>query len=903
MRSQKNFTFVIFFLIQETNTQSTTTLNSTLPVLNGGSANYSFWSNSLSLLRNVTLDALGTSYSDSMANKVYTRPEYFLWLNNASFLLHIMSYDLRLASPTLKNNFQNWTAQRLIDDTLLRIPLRPNVIVLWGAAAFSPLLGIDGRNFLEILRSSLPGSIPPLSSSSSSSSLSTTLQDSIDRLDSLRQLVSSFHALTPPIPVLLAVVPWDTGTTPETIDALSIALPYIITNTSLDGIFFADSGQVPYNSSFDNSTGIERYYVVAADGLMPNTPPPSSSSSSSSSSSLDSQHPLVFQQMSRRIGPASNSTGGLIDPNLQLSLSAYRYFERRHVASVSRDWAKGGERMGAIFSAFVDGSSISIFENVFGFTNKVSPREGQLIARAASILSFVSSIVRAGNPPLCHPSSNYEKIITDQDHHHHHHSSIKESLPKDLRSLDWLPLLPTNITDGSIAVSQFTSACPLYINTFDPITSPGLVNNCSIFLIANTANFVNIVELNVSVALDLASISGSKSTITNTSVAFFDLYEGTGPFYSTLETSLLVTSLEPYSIRAFLSIPLNNTQPVFELLDFLSRMKNMTTEPLSNFSSTWTPSLQTSTSSNSTAGFSSPPPGMILVNGMLSWYWSVMPVWPAPFDRNDALDAINNEGVDVQYPWETFPSGNHSAIFDIASFFIDQSLVTNEDYFNFLYATGYNATISGNDPANFLRHWILFPNGTFIYNLTNNDGPRPVVWLSVSDASSYCNWKGRRLPTEWELQYAGQQSTPESGIDYRLYPWGNETCDSIEPRPCAKIDSSQNPPSPDPINLYPPSPIGIYDLVGLVWHLTDTIYSDDFTSAIILRGGSFYNPIAAMPSMNPELGPLPTNVSLYIPQALKLTQHLRLPFLTEAGQRNGLTGFRCVADSAIGIKE
>ena len=58
-----------------------------------------------------------------------------------------------------------------------------------------------------------------------------------------------------------------------------------------------------------------------------------------------------------------------------------------------------------------------------------------------------------------------------------------------------------------------------------------------------------------------------------------------------------------------------------------------------------------------------------------------------------------------------------------------------------------------------------------------------------------------------------------------------------------------------------------------------------------------------MPSMNPELGPLPTNVSLYIPQALKLTQHLRLPFFTEAGQRNGLTGFRCVADSAIGINK
>jgi hypothetical protein len=69
---------------------------------------------------------------------------------------------------------------------------------------------------------------------------------------------------------------------------------------------------------------------------------------------------------------------------------------------------------------------------------------------------------------------------------------------------------------------------------------------------------------------------------------------------------------------------------------------------------------------------------------------------------------------------------------------------------------------------------------------------------------------------------------------------------------------------------------------------------------LILRGGSLYRPIAAMPSSMPELGPLPSNnVTLYAPQALSLIQHLRLPFITDAGQRNGFTGFRCVADSAI----
>ena len=91
----------------------------------------------------------------------------------------------------------------------------------------------------------------------------------------------------------------------------------------------------------------------------------------------------------------------------------------------------------------------------------------------------------------------------------------------------------------------------------------------------------------------------------------------------------------------------------------------------------------------------------------------------------------------LQYPWESQPSPRHSHRLPIRSFYINKSPITNAQFDSFVRSTHYSPRLT----ANFLRHWR---NGAVPSGYAN----KPVVWVDVLDAQTYCQSRGGRLPNE-----------------------------------------------------------------------------------------------------------------------------------------------------------
>jgi iron(II)-dependent oxidoreductase len=201
------------------------------------------------------------------------------------------------------------------------------------------------------------------------------------------------------------------------------------------------------------------------------------------------------------------------------------------------------------------------------------------------------------------------------------------------------------------------------------------------------------------------------------------------------------------------------------------------------------------------------------------------------------------------------------------SYFIDRYPVTNAEFKKFMDAAKYRPK----DDHNFLRDW---QNGTYAAGWEN----KPVTWVSLEDARAYAAWAGKRLPHEWEWQYAAQ------GRDGRTYPWGNEWNARAVPVP----DKGHELRAPDDVDSHPEgtSPFGVVDLTGNVWQWTDE-YLDEHTRAGIVRGGSYYQAQGSR---------------WYFPQAYRLTEHGKLLLMAPGKDRAGTLGFRCVVDAQLVTK-
>ena len=348
-----------------------------------------------------------------------------------------------------------------------------------------------------------------------------------------------------------------------------------------------------------------------------------------------------------------------------------------------------------------------------------------------------------------------------------------------------------------------------------------------------------------------SEIAGEQLSIEHAEgMRYFDAWSGTELQPRLIAgQALLSFALEPRGYGAVLA----TRTPPAGLDAYLARAAEWAKTPLRALSNVWRAIPQRLVPIANTKPQAAAPQGMVTVPA-------------AEFDfvvGGVEIEGFVWDGVDVQYPWESSPRRGHRHRLQIPAFHLDRHPVTNAEFKRFIDASGY----APRDAHNFLRHWVagMPPTGW---------ADKPVTWVSLEDARAYAAWAGKRLPREWEWQYAAQ------GSDGRLYPWGNTWDPQAVPAP----DRGRTMRAPADVGTHPrgASPFGVQDLVGNVWQWTDE-YEDEHTRAAIVRGGSSYQPQTS---------------HWYFPQAYRNDQHGKLLLMAPAKDRSAGIGFRCVVDAA-----
>ena len=118
----------------------------------------------------------------------------------------------------------------------------------------------------------------------------------------------------------------------------------------------------------------------------------------------------------------------------------------------------------------------------------------------------------------------------------------------------------------------------------------------------------------------------------------------------------------------------------------------------------------------------------------------------------------------------------------------------------------------------------------------------PVVHVSWFDAVAYCDWVGKRLPTEAEWEYASR-----GGLTDAVYAWGNEDLSSGKPKANTwegafpyRNDKSDGFYFTAPVQSYQANNYGLYDVAGNVWEWCADLYHEDYYKT--LAGKTTYNP-------------------------------------------------------------
>ena len=201
---------------------------------------------------------------------------------------------------------------------------------------------------------------------------------------------------------------------------------------------------------------------------------------------------------------------------------------------------------------------------------------------------------------------------------------------------------------------------------------------------------------------------------------------------------------------------------------------------------------------------------------------TLTPFEEAPSATGDAglsePDPVSNEApiaeAMVAIPAGPFIRGTEHGGFDegpqrtiyLSAFSIDRYEVTNSQYQQFVLATG---------------HRKAGPPSRYAKSIGKMRGVnQPAVYVSWDDATEYCRWKGKRLPTEAEWEKAMR------GPDGRLWPWGDQ--EKLAGANWARVPDGYEVAAPVGTFKEDSSPYGVMDGGGNVMEWVGDWYSESY---------------------------------------------------------------------------